>query len=200
MATSLVENTNSEIEPGLASDISDQMSQEIRAHILSSRIDEATDLLNAHFPFVLQMPSDDFPMHRRPVGLHLPLVPVLAHPAQPITNLSTRPIAFNLRILEFMEAARTIPLPYPPPHTPAGPSAPTGSIPDRSPEENAALLKQAKTSYPFVQSLNNNRDRDMYMKDMNVIRGLLAYRTPELSPFAKYMGQEQRERVADFSC
>jgi len=99
---------------------------EIRQKILSGRVDDAVDLLHAHFPAVLTRSSLDAEMDddsyslpnqkRRKVdsrtspGPNPPMIQFLTS-----TTVDPLHLNLNLRILAFTEACRTIPLPYPPP-------------------------------------------------------------------------------------
>ena len=96
---------------------------EIRQKILSGKVDDAVDLLHAHFPTVLTKSSLDTEMgddshffpnqKRRKVDPH---APPGFNPAtiQFLTSTTVDPLHLNLnlRILAFTEACRTIPLPY----------------------------------------------------------------------------------------
>ncbi|KAF9646402.1 hypothetical protein BDM02DRAFT_3156563 [Thelephora ganbajun] len=103
-----------------------ELRKEIRQKILSGRVDEAVDLLHAHFPTVLTRSSLDTEMDddsyffpnqkRRKVDPHAPSIPSPST-IQFLRSTTVDPLHLNLnlRILAFTEACRTIPLPYPPP-------------------------------------------------------------------------------------
>ncbi|KAH8116770.1 CTLH/CRA C-terminal to lish motif domain-containing protein [Phellopilus nigrolimitatus] len=172
-----------------------RLRREIKHHILSGRVDEATQLLDAHFPSVLQESADG----DEPPAPRAPAPHARVHYA---SQLSTKPvhIALNLRILAFVEAARTVPLPYPPDPRAKDASA-AAPVPDRASDafsaQQTALLHRAQGLYASVESLRDTRDRDVYRRELNSVGGLLAYPAPERSPMAKYMRQERREAVAD---
>ncbi|THH04604.1 hypothetical protein EW145_g5398 [Phellinidium pouzarii] len=183
-----------------------RLRREIRFHILSGRVDEATHLLNMHFPSVLQENDTDTSLPSRTLS------PSASSPHARVhytSQLSTKPIhiALNLRTLSFIEAARTVPLTYAsdPPRISSNTAstATASSTPslDRSSDafsdHQTDLLHRAQRLYAIVESLRDMRDRDLYRKELNSVGGLLAYPAPEKSPMAKYMGQERREAVAD---
>ncbi|KAI5119179.1 hypothetical protein M0805_000633 [Coniferiporia weirii] len=180
-----------------------EMRREIKFHILSGRVDEATQLLNTHFPSVLQEHDEDAPPSSRVLG------PDAFSPFARVhytSQLSTKPIhiALNLRILAFIEAARTIPLPYasdPQRGSNAASSVGSSAGAERSSDAYSAqqteLLHRAQRLYASVESLRDVRDRDLYRKELNSVGGLLAYRVPESSKISKYMEQGRREAVAD---
>ena len=160
-------------------------------------MDDAIALLNRHFPTVLAehvgatLVADSAP---RPEISNL----------EYISSTSTEPahLLLNLRILAFSEACRTIPLDYPP--KPVSPDAmvtsPAFEEPEETPEyleQQLALLTQAQKLYAFSKTLLDANDRATYLKELENVGGLLAYKVPEKSPMAKYMTMERREAVAD---
>lgn len=173
---------------------------EIKLHICSGRVDEATQLLNTHFPAVLQETECDFTSFPIPKPLK---------PSPPFSRvhytsqLSTKPIhiALNLRILAFIEAARTVPLQYSGDpkrqYSVSDAAVGTDRSPDAYPAHQTALLHRAQRLYAAVESLRDLRDREIYRKELNSVGGLLAYTVPEASPIAKYLSQERREAAAD---
>ncbi|KAI0336544.1 hypothetical protein GY45DRAFT_410959 [Cubamyces sp. BRFM 1775] len=184
--------------------------KEIRDHILTGRIDEATELLNKHFPRVLSEPmeeDDSEPSSSRRFAY------------LPATSTNSVHLALNLRIQAFIEAARTIPLPYTPPgsDTPlpcpplllaavAKAKLPEGSEEDEdedaavtedvAEQANAQLLHRAQNLYSEVNGLTNATDRAMYLAELGQVGGIIAYPVPERSPLDKYMAQSRREAVA----
>ena len=175
-------------------------SQEIKLHVLSGRVDEAVQMLNTHFPFVLQENESEFTTAPPPnaSSSSSPFARL-----QFTSQLSVKPIhiALNLRILAFIEAARTVPLVYlgDPKRFSAGSNFPAGAdcALDASSAHQTELLHRAQRLYAAVESLRDTRDRDIYRKELNQVGGLLAYTVPEASPIAKYLSQERREAVAD---
>lgn len=177
---------------------------DIRNHILTGRIDEATELLHKHFPTVL---SDTPEPGAIPPSIYL-------FKYRPATSTDPTHLALNLRIQAFIEAARTIPLPYYPPGSEsplpqppllsaAGRSASSGDGEDVDMSEsdtelsNAQLLHRAQSLYSEVNRLSQANDRAMYLGELGQVGGILAYTVPERSPLAMYMTQARREAVAD---
>lgn len=170
--------------------------EEIRTEILSGRIDEATALLNEHFPSVLApssvsssetLSSADSSPDRIEYTSRTVLDPTL--------------LSLNLRIHAFIEACRTIPLPYVPPHqtTTPEPSTNLSRDPDLMDDERyqTELILRAQKLYALVELLRKPEDRATYLKELENVGGLLAYKVPEMSPMSKYLDQARRERVAD---
>lgn len=170
---------------------------EIRAHILSGRVDEASEILNEHFPSVLSGTTSD------------PSSPALSEDKKALNNMeyiastSVDPahLTLNLRILSFIEACRTIPLDDPPativsdttkPPQPTAVTSGAGSL-----EAQMALLSKAQKLHALANALPKASDRSIYLKELNNVGGLLAYKVPETSSISKYLSQERREAVAD---
>ncbi|KAH9901391.1 CTLH/CRA C-terminal to lish motif domain-containing protein [Cubamyces lactineus] len=187
-----------------------ELRKEIRDHILTGRIDEATELLNKHFPSVLSVPMEEDdsepPSSRRFAYL-------------PATSTDPVHLALNLRIQAFIEAARTVPLPYTPPGSDTPLLCPpllldstTKAKPGEGSEEdedddaevtdeateqaNAQLLHRAQSLYSEVNGLTHPTDRAMYLAELGQVGGIIAYPVPERSPLEKYMAQSRREAVA----
>ena len=173
----------------------------IRIAILSGRVDDATALLNEHFPAVLSKSTDPDPAEHHPSGRLKYVSPTSVDPVH---------LSLNLRILAFIEACRTIPLPY----TPTKPGSPfhmhtAQDVPHPAPEvlhdgprpgemedHQAALLARAQKLYAAVNMIEKPSDRARYLKELGNVGGLLAYKVPEESPIAQYLSQERREAVA----
>ena len=114
----------------------------------------------------------------------------------------------DLRILAFIEASRTKPLPYPlsepvafnpvliprisPPNNFREPSGETDGD-----AHLARLLKHVHELYDRAQALQDPHERAGYQHQLSAVSGLLAYKVPEQSPMAKYLTQERREIVAN---
>lgn len=168
--------------------------KQIRIHILSGRVDEAIDLLNSHFPSVLsESKAESFPVIR-----------TKSSDTEYVTSTSVEPphLLLNLRILAFSEACRTVPLEY----LPAGSSSLPSAAPPlehesidtfASSEQQVSLLTKAQKLYSLANSLTNHSDRARYLKELENVGGLLAYKVPEQSSMAKYLTMERREAVAD---
>lgn len=125
----------------------------------------------------------------------------------PATSIDPTHLQLNLRILAFIEACRTIPLEYPPVTDSALPSSPSGSgssstetqqlhNPDDKDAQMALLLKAQKL-YSVASALPKFSDRAIYIKELENVGGLLAYKVPEQSAMARYLSQDRREAVAD---
>ncbi len=130
----------------------------------------------------------------------------------PSTSVNPEHLALNLRIQAFIEAARTIPLPYYPPgsstplpHPPLL-SATTKLPPEdedtemlgpESEEANEQLLHRVQGLYSDANALTRAEDRARYLHELKDVGGLLAYIKPENSPLAAYMTQRRREGIAD---
>ncbi|OBZ75812.1 hypothetical protein A0H81_04302 [Grifola frondosa] len=174
-----------------------ELRREIRIHILSGRVDDAIALLNKHFPAVLSESAES--------TSESPAVDELGY--IPPTSVDPTHLALNLRILAFIEAARTVPLPYFPPGSsatlpPAALSTPaTDTDMDRHEgdvdDANVQLLHRAQNLYSEVNRLSRPNDRALYLDELAHVGGLLAYTVPESGPMAKYMTQERREAVAN---
>jgi len=178
--------------------------QEIRTQILSGRVDDAIILLRKHFPSVLREnnPGSASTVDSRPSS---------SNNIEYVSSTSTEPahLILNLRILAFSEACRTVPLEYPPSKHSAltnSISTTTSTNPEQSPaadmEDNPdsqqmALLTTAQKLYALSNTLPNPVDRATYLKELENVGGLLAYKVPEKSSMAKYLTLERREAVAD---
>ena len=170
----------------------------IHANIVAGRVDDATDLLNEHFPSVLSGTSSQrenpTPNHEWELNKTEYTSPTSTDPAH---------LSLNLRILSFIEACRTIPLEYPeqtsvPPI--CEPGSPFVDDVQEDPsflDRKLTLLSKAQKLFGLANMLDRSSDRDVYLKELNNVSGLLAYKVPERSSVAKYLSQERREAVAD---
>jgi hypothetical protein len=59
------------------------------------------------------------------------------------------------------------------------------------------LILRAQKLYALVELLRKPEDRATYLKELENVGGLLAYKVPEMSPMSKYLDQARRESVAD---
>jgi hypothetical protein len=167
-------------------------------------VDDATNLLNEHFPLVLDETgsymSEPPPSSTSTSGR----VEYVARTSVDPTHLS-----LNLRILAFIEASRTVSLEYDP-HSHEGSgdhilSTPPEKSKRQSPiyelfdteVKQTELLCRAQKLYSAANSLQNPSDRATYLEELGNVGGLLAYKHPEDSPMAKYLSQERREAVAN---
>jgi hypothetical protein len=170
-----------------------ELRNEIRTHIMSGRVDEATAMLDQHFPSVLSEESDAY--EQRPT----------TNNTEYVSSTSTEPahLNLNLRILAFSEACRTIPLNYSPKADSSADEIPADAmITDdeegvESYDKQMALLQRAQKLYAYTTTLPNPVDRDTYLKELENVGGLLAYKVPEKSSISKYLTLERREAVAD---
>lgn len=166
--------------------------KEIRTRILSGQVDAATELLNKYFPSVLAESTENGSTRDCPDRLEY----------VPPASVKPSHLSLNLRILAFIEAARTIPLPYYPPNTESPPASET---PDEdvdmsredSEQANVELLHRAQSLYSEANRLPVAEDRERYRDELLKVGGLLAYAVPERSPMRAYMTQAGREAVAD---
>ena len=173
--------------------IADQLRYlEILVHILSGHVDDATRMLNEHFPSVLSGP------------IVVPPAPSSESPSltfrrtdyMPSSSIDPAHLTLNLRISSFIEACRTIPLVYPLLHDDTS-SAPSSASTELSPERQLTLLLKAQKLHALINALPKASDRAVYHKELNNVGGLLAYKVPETSSISKYLSQERREAVAD---
>jgi hypothetical protein len=180
---------------------------DVQVSILSGRIDDAIDCLNANFPSTLP-PS--IPI-REDAGPSTPT----GEPSQSKTVKTVLPFTveparlyLDLRILAFIEASRTKPLPYPltesvasnPVLTPR--ISPPNNLRDPSGEMDgdahlARLLKHVHEIYDCAQALQDPQKRAETQHELSAVSGLLAYKVPEQSPMAKYLTQDRREAVSN---
>jgi len=173
--------------------------QEIRSQILSGRVDDAIVLLRKHFPSVLRENESG---NASTSGIVEPR-PSSSNNIEYVSSTSTEPahLILNLRILAFSEACRTVPLEYPPSKhsalttTPA--QSPAAEMEDNPDSQQMALLTTAQKLYALTNTLPNPVDRATYLKELENVGGLLAYKVPEKSSMAKYLTLERREAVAD---
>jgi len=173
--------------------------EKIQDFILSGKLDEAIEHLNKYFPQVLSFKSVDSATTSSCSGLEY------------VTSKSVDPehILLNLRILAFIEACRTVPLPYPPSQSPVLPSPTSvstskkrssGCLDEEDPEcqeQQTALLKSAQKLYALANVITDATHKSTYLKELANVGGLLAYKVPEESPVSKYLSQERREAVAE---
>lgn len=173
-----------------------ELRKEIRTEIMCGRVDSAISLLNQHFPSVLS-PTTNSPA--RPSAT--------TNNFEYISSTSTEPehLLLNMRILAFSEACRTTPLKYPPEETYADTMDEDETMASDSEDEDDEegreqqlnLLTRAQKLYAFTNTLSDPQDRATYLKELENVAGLLAYKVPEDSPMAKYLTLERREAVAD---
>lgn len=160
-----------------------QYRKEIKLKLLAGNVSEAIGLLNVHFPTVLSS-SSSTPLY---------------DPAH---------LILNLRIQCFIEQARTIPLSYP--SSPVPSSTPhlhspvvtpiSASFPpeDPSPERKSLLLNEMLALHRLAHDLPSQRDRKIYIAELNHVGGLLAYPVPEKSKeLRRYLDMRRREAVAE---
>ncbi|KAF9013905.1 CTLH/CRA C-terminal to lish motif domain-containing protein [Cyathus striatus] len=175
--------------------------QEIRRCILAGNVDDATDLIHKHFPSILpdtsspEVGSDNSTVVASPPPSDLRYLSA--------TSVDPMHLSLNLRILAFTEACRTIPLEYPADIklTVKWDSSSSirlqGEDDPKYLEQQVVLLQKLQKLYAYVQTLPNAADGALYMKELEHVSGLLAYKVPEKSSMSKYLSMERREAVAD---
>jgi hypothetical protein len=163
-------------------------------------VDDATDILNEHFPSVLSGPvSEPLSSTSSTSSSGKKTSNNMEYVAS--TSVDPAHLTLNLRILAFIEACRTIPLESPTSKldsdvstshqaTTVAPEAPAG-------EQQLILLTKAQKLHALANALPKASDRTIYFKELINVGGLLAYKVPETSSIAKYLSQERREAVAD---
>ncbi len=182
---------------------------DVQTSILSGCIDDAIDRLNADFPSTLpssmstcaDTKSSTTTEEERPQSKFVKTVlPFTVEPAH---------LYLDLRILAFIEASRTKPLPPYPLTIPAASDpepatriSPPNNFRDPSGEADAdahltRLLKHVREIYDCAQALQDPHERAEYQHELSAVSGLLAYKVPEQSPMAKYLTQARRETTAD---
>lgn len=189
---------------------------EIKAYILSGRIDDAIELLNEHFPALLSSAKAQRGEDR--TAAHQGLESYVGKNSKQGTFCTTRKdyvaphsvdpahLSINLRIQAFIEMCRTVPLPYKPPHRNKE-NLSTG-VPEPSQQQDVrssgkvvrddmVLLSKAQKLYTLVNMLPNPSDHERYHQELKDVAGLLAYKVPEASSSSKYMSQQRREAVAE---
>lgn len=127
----------------------------------------------------------------------------------PSSTVDPNHLALNLRIQSFIEANRTIPLPYHPPRSSAVPSPPVS--PSRRPkrshspsrgrinaESDDELLRRAQILHAEAHRLPKPEDRSKYIEEItSKLSALMVYKEPEDSELSGYLSFERREAVAD---
>ena len=167
-------------------------------------MDDAIVLLRKHFPSVLR---ENDPGSASTSGTVEPR-PSSSNNIEYVSSTSTEPahLILNLRILAFSEACRTVPLEYPPSKyspltnsisTTTPEQSPAADMEDNPDSQQMALLTTAQKLYALSNTLPNPVDRATYLKELENVGGLLAYKVPEKSSMAKYLTLERREAVAD---
>ena len=161
---------------------------DIKMRLLAGRIGDAADMLNLYFPTVLTPTAEALRYH--PSHLYL-----------------------NLRIQNFIEQARTIPLPWPsdmllhskiPTQATSSTKRPIDleeTLPTNSPEDEERmnrLLNLMHELYTLAHALPVHKDRIEYIRELSAVGGLLAYPIPEQSRgMRKYLDMSRREAVAE---
>lgn len=198
----------------------------IRDHILWGRLQDATAMLEEHFPNVLRDRNPPPSTATAPTPSSTPLGRQSSNPAPNTSSLFVYPVSLapahlnlNLRIQSFIEAVRTRPLAPPPPppshltphhalslspyYSPASsPSPPTTGAPNtaRSQHDQSLVLHLGKELVQIVNSLPDPTDRAIFLKELDGIWALMAYPEPEAkSPanVSKYLQYDRRLALAD---
>lgn len=121
------------------------------------------------------------------------------------TSIDPDHLHLNLRILDFIETTRTVPLPYDhsgsptlvPAHSTPPPAAPSDNGDKDLDPHLELLLHKAQKLYSEANCLPKATDRAVYLKELGKVSALLAYTKPENSLMTSYLSQERREAVAD---
>ncbi|KAI0054156.1 hypothetical protein FA95DRAFT_1551965 [Auriscalpium vulgare] len=190
-----------------------ELRRDVQTNILSGRVDNAIELLDTHFPSVLaRSPGSSSAAYISPIPASSPTVisgilPSTVEPAH---------LYLDLRVLAFIEASRTTPMP--PPQLHPGPTATAAESSDPTPPDPLtvasgilrdansdrdgdahleSLLAQVYELYDCAQALADPADRAGYQNELSVVSSLLAYKVPERSPMARYLNQDRRQAVAD---
>ena len=177
---------------------------EIYTRILSGNIEEAIALLERYFPNVLT-PEDR--VLREATHSTVPQ-PVLRY--IPPTTVEPHHLRLNLHMQMFIEAARTVPLPYrsemgeintaSPSYRPRRQRVSQFSPSERAADEpDAGLLEHAKDLISEAQMLPEPDDRSKFIVEIaNGLCALLAYPIPEkIEAMQSYLSYERREGVAN---
>ncbi|TFK54840.1 hypothetical protein OE88DRAFT_1778374 [Heliocybe sulcata] len=157
-----------------------ELRREIRKSILSGRIEHAMDLINLHFPSVLNASPSPSPSPPPPDTSQFLYA----------RSLEPQHISLNLRIQAFIESVRTSPLPNDAPP----PTLSSLTDPDAA---KVQLIQSARKLSVLQQALPDAEDKKRYSEELKHVVSLLAYNVPESSPAARYMSLERREAVAD---
>ncbi|TFY63284.1 hypothetical protein EVJ58_g3342 [Rhodofomes roseus] len=174
---------------------SGELREEIRTCILSGQIDEAIELLNRYFPSVLSENTETPPTSKTNGRLEY----------IPSTSVNPAHLLINLHIQGFIEAARSVPLPYYPPGAQPPTSPITTSTSETTDEDKEMsdlraterLLHRAQNLYAEANRLPAAEDRGQYLLELGKVGSLLAYVVPEKGPVTQYLGQDRREALAD---
>jgi len=177
-----------------------EMREEIQEQILAGRVDDATELLQRYFPSVLAEQNHTYGNPEQVRGTSTDHLEYLSQ-----TSIEPQHLNLNLRILAFSEACRTVPLVYPLKKGSSLATVVAQPVPlphdeeDESMnlEQQTALLTRAQKLYALANALQHPVDRNTYMRELENVGGLLAYKVPETSSIAKYLTLERREAVAD---
>lgn len=134
-------------------------------------------------------------------------VEALAHSCP--VSLDPRHLMLNLRIQEFIESLRTVPLTRTErsPTTSLEPAAPpkTGRTPvfshnhshSASDDSKQQLLEQGQQLWCLMSELPSASDKVLYMNELQNVGALYVYDVPETCPVGKYMSMERREAIAE---
>ncbi|KAF9520487.1 hypothetical protein BS47DRAFT_635767 [Hydnum rufescens UP504] len=178
-----------------------ELRKTIREHILWGRIAKATDILNEHYPTVLneQAPSLTTPL--KSTSPDFISSPSSTSSALPRPQSTSSPFTF-------VEAVRTRPLTSPPqgssslsPHQVVYSPFPSSLSPSSRPvHSQAVVLRLGRDLAHSAQSLPNPNDRALYLKELDNVWALMAYCEPEGGSPAhilKYLQYDRRVALAD---
>jgi len=175
--------------------------RDVQTNILSGRVDDAIDLLDTNFPYILSSTPASTCSRSTIATREVGQPPTLTFTIEPAH------LYLDLRILAFIEASRTKPLLYSTTRPTSDPEpdlrvSPQSNIRDLSSEVDgdahlSRLLKHVYELYDCAQALQDPHERAEYQHELSAVSSLLAYKVPEQSPMAKYLTQERRQIVAD---
>jgi CTLH/CRA C-terminal to LisH motif domain len=180
------------------------------------------ELLNTYFPHVLPSPASL--AASRPVArptarpLSLPTVSPAPRPLRSLsTSLAPAHLLLNLEIQAFIESIRCA-NPSPPrasspsltasssalspsaaaapPEIPDSPSSSTSGSTSASTAALSSALLHAQTLHSLANALPDAHERSDYLKELENVSGLLAYRDLESSPVRGYLDASRRDMLA----
>ncbi|KAG8957967.1 hypothetical protein FRC03_009574 [Tulasnella sp. 419] len=179
--------------------------KEIIDCLLNGKIEEARQLVNRHFPSVLNtslsnssINHSDSSTSTSATGLMLSASnPPMADNNSCRVSLKPEHLNLNLRIQTFIESVRTKPLSPSSSTETSSPNSCSGSPPRTLTPNPKKALALAQQLYMEVSAIESSKDRNDYMQEVNNVGGLMAYKVPEQSPIAAYLSMKRREAVAE---
>ena len=173
----------------------------IRKSILSGRVNDAITMLEEHFPSVLHVNIEEVNQSQTE---HFS-----ATTHSNVTQTSTEPahVLLNLHIQDFIESARTNPLPYYCTDCDCYPSRSQsasyvvrdgrGVYGSMRSKGRPALLSKARGLFMEARRILKPADRMVYLGELARTTAIISYAHPEETDLAPYFAQHRREVVAD---